>query len=173
MHSARRTLVTAVLLMYVAQVLGGRSMHLSQCAACDNSRCNWNHEAPLCCSSQDGCRCSFPQSEREKQSDEEAPRPEDNPHDSSTCRICQTLGQAQVKPVLFEKIVSLRVSPEPVFQLSNCYVHLARTAYHSRGRPPSKRRPYLSQQVAVSRYRSLVTVDLRAEVVASCCATSS
>jgi len=137
MYCARRILITAVLLMYAAQVVGGRSIHLRQCSSCDDSHCGLR----LCGTSgfseqkTTSCGCGFHQNSSDSNPDDGDDASKESGHDSTTCWVCQILGQAQEQPIEFEIADSLRSIPATPVQSSDCFFSVAPSAYHSRGPP--------------------------------------
>ena len=133
MHRVRRTLIAAVLVLYAAQVVGGRSMHLWQCSSCDDSHCSWHqHSGSHCCGQSSDC-CKFHHaSDETKQHKDKRPA-----HESSSCWVCQVLGQAQAKSLELEVTGSFRSPPEPAVAFFSRLFPVASACYFSRGPPAS------------------------------------
>ena len=142
MRFTRQILAVAVLGLYVAQVLGGRPMHLWQSSAGNGTCCRDVH-----------CQVSSNHSRHhhrhphghhhhhgrdavdEQQPHGHSPIGSDEQHEPSTCWVCQVLGQAQDKPIELGATISLTVSAATVVDLPDFYPAASRTGFHSRAPP--------------------------------------
>ena len=124
MYIVRPILIAAVFVLYGAHVLGGRAIHLWQCSTC----C-----APVSseCRRSGSCACVF-HNENEQGGDSQR---EGDDHDSSTCWICQVLGQAEEKPIDLEIAVSRDRGSVSLVRRSRIYTSASRASYQSRGPP--------------------------------------
>lgn len=138
MRFTRRLIAVAFLALYAGQVVGGLPVHLWQhlsgtccgeghCPAASNhSRQHHHHEG----------RCHHQSEDAEDEQQDGGHSPGKNrPHDSSTCSVCQVLGQAQDTPVDLETTVSLAVSPATVSVLPEFYPFPSRSGFRSRAPP--------------------------------------
>jgi hypothetical protein len=140
MRFARQILVVAILALYVAQVVGGRAVHLGQHLAGSGSCCGEAHCRTASTHSRQHdhphgyCHRHGENGDDEQQQDGHSPG-KNRQHDSSTCWVCQILGQAQDKPLDLETTVFLAVSPVTVVVLPDFYPSTGRSGFQSRAPP--------------------------------------
>ena len=144
MRSPRSVIAIALLAIYVAQVVGGRPLHLWQSATGQGS----------CCSST-GCHDGLSGEELsdahasahhhdldghhhgqpggcDPAGDESGDR---HQHDSSNCWVCKVLGQAQDKPHVSPAVFSFAASPEAVVTRPFFFATLSHAGFRSRAPP--------------------------------------
>ena len=133
MQVTRQILAVAILALYVAQLVGGRSVHLWQCSASSSACSHDDH-----CSNEsqyhhphDDCHPEDASDEQQQDGDS----PDNHQHDPSSCWVCNVLGQAQDKPLEAGTTISLAVSPARVVGLPEFYLSLSRSGFHSRAPP--------------------------------------
>lgn len=135
MHTNRRIVAFLILALYVAQVLSGRALHLWLCS--DGGGCGAHDWTSWILSHQHHhCHCHHhPGNGIEQQRRHEDSPNNDERHDSSTCWVCQVLGQAQDKPIELESTISFAVSLAVVVVLPDSYPSPSHSGFHSRAPP--------------------------------------
>ena len=155
MRFTRQILAIAILALYVAQGVGGRIVHLWQHSAGNGSCCG---EAPCGIStngistngistngistnlsyhhkhSRDHCHHHGEDGNHDHQRDGHSPG-ENQKHDSSTCWVCQVLGQAQDKPIELGAAVVLTAAPATVVALPDFCPSPSRSGFRTRAPP--------------------------------------
>ena len=133
MHSARVILTAGLLTVFALQMVGGQAVHLWHCPthghevvhrANGTDAAHHGHAHGPCGHSVDGAR----------QDDERSPR-DDHRHDSSKCRTCKILGQAQHKSLDVSLVESTGVFADAISDAPNLYLAHSSDSYHSRAPP--------------------------------------
>ena len=141
MRWTRHLIGVLILALYVAQVLGGRAVHHWQCLGDERSCCGEAHCRTASAQSQQHhthhhCHCHHARDTGNEQQEHGEESPGNNRrHDSSTCWVCQVLGQSQDKPIELKTTISLAVTPVSVAVLLDFYPSRSRSGFHSRAPP--------------------------------------
>jgi hypothetical protein len=139
MRFNRQILTVAILALFVAQVLGGQALHLWQSSVGPGSRgsdgdCYINgHQSPRPVHGHAYSHCHH-HVDGEQQQGESSPG-KNQRHDSSKCRVCQILGQAQEQPIAFAVTTSAAVTPVSPAVAFEFYPSPSRSGFQARAPP--------------------------------------
>lgn len=149
MRLARHIIAVTLLVLYVAQIVGGQAIHLCQHSSEGGDCCGETHcdvsEKPSRphrhshvhdhghCHHEHG---EHAHAEDEQQQEEGVPVQDNNQeHDPSACWVCQVLAQAQDRPIQLKVTESSAVSAANIVAIPDFYPSPSRSGFHSRAPP--------------------------------------